>query len=519
MKKTIILIAALACLMTSCSDFLDENPDKSGNSVIYHIDQLDALMGDYEIYNNANNYLWNEMLFTSDDVEFNPYLYSKNLFSDKVYTVYSWNRDIFENEKTIESCSWTGTYKSMFVFNTVLDNLDKVEQTSPEVNNMIRGEALFGRAYFHFFGLVAFAKYDMDAMGIGYRDNVSPGVSPKRETVRYTLSRIDEDLDNAEKALSRAGRTEFEIKRNFRVTLPTVYAFRARVELYKGDYEKALKYAELALSKYNYLLDFKKEPLYEVFNEKGNDANMLDKDGNVVGVLPHYEMTLLLAKGQEQVSNYPEAYLPHCAGLYFSSRAMPMSESLYNLFDKENDERFKRFYGNNNVVTKFLSKMEKGFTYESQQNLKEWEYHTYVRFVNSSGSASKNFILAPTTAEMYLIKAECLARQSKISEAKAVMETLRATRFTTTESANKIGGTVEDVINERRREFAGVLRWYDIKRLNGKENANITIKRKVCSDPYDPTSEIIEIELKPNDSFYAFPIPFNQLNLMGWEQN
>lgn len=515
MKKYILSII-IASVFWGCKEFLDVIPDKSGSAIIYHMDQLDGLMGNAFMY-NGSSYIWTESIFASDDVEIPPYWYSKGGTSLISYGVSVWDSTYYVNG--IDAASWQSIYMNMFNFNTVLENLDKVIQTSPQKHDQIKGEALFGRAYFHFQALVMYSKYDLKAPGIGYKDNSFPPPSgvPSRETVEYTITRIEQDLNDAEIALTAAGRTTFEIRRNFRITLPTLNAFRARFELYRGNYDKALIAANAALTAYSVLLDVKTDPLYDIKNP--TSVNLLDASGAVVGKLPYYESTQVLAKGREMVDLYPEFYLPQTSDLYFSSRAVPMSESLYNLFDKQNDDRWKYFYNNNYNVVKSTGLVTGGFAYVHQQNMNPWEYHTYHRFVGGSSNSGKRFILGPTTAEMYLIKAECLARKSQTAEAKAALVTLRNTRFSSVSAASAITGTVQDVVDERRREFAGTLRWYDLKRLNGKENANITIKKKRHTMLTDLTSPIIDVELKPNDPFYAIPIPFSQLVLMGWQQN
>lgn len=511
-----IIIAILAFSVISCTDFLDVNPDKSGNASIYHMDQLNALLSKSDMY-RSGQYTWIESVFASDDCEITPHFYLRGGIGDLPYGVSNWNRTDYE-QPSVEACSWQCSYKNMFVFNTILEYLDKVEQTTTTDKEMIRGEALFGRAYAHFFALVAFTRYDSNAPGIGYKTSTNPLDIPARMTVAYTMDKIAEDIKNAEAALTAAGRTTFELKRNFRVTLPTLYAFKARFELYKGNYEVALDAANKALAGHSTLLDFKNDPLYEIKNPSNTD--ILDANGNKTGKkLEYYEMTKLLNEGQRAVAEYSEFYLPHVTDVYFANRVIPISKSLYNLFDRENDERWKRFYNNNYDIVKVGAISKAGFTYEDQQKLEPWEYHTYHRFVNSSGSSGKYYILGPTTAEMMLIKAECLARAGKTGDAQIVLQKLRTTRFTTVETANKIGGSVQDVLDERRREMTSVFRWYDIKRLNGKENANISITKRRYSVLTDLQSPIITSTLAPNDPFYAWPLSPTQITLMGWENN
>ena len=454
----------------------------------------------------------------SDDVEVSPYFYSK-IKNSEIYQLSFWDKNFLATGGNIQSCTWNGSYKQLFTFNTVLEYLDKVVQTTPEMKEQVRGEALFGRAYFHFFALVNYCKYDMSAPGIGYRDNTNPPPSgiPDRETVEYTVSRIRQDIKESEEALKKAGRTEFEIKRNFRITLPTLYAFKARFELYMGDYDAAFDAADKALAGYNVLLDFKNDPMYE--RTKSYSIDVLDQEGNATGeTIDCYEMSQLLNEGNTAIAEYPELYLPHITDVFYGDKSIPMSESLYNLFDKENDARWLYFYNNNYIPCNESSFSTGGFDVEEQKNLKEWERHTYLRFA-ASWMSGKYFLLGPTTAEMYLIRAECYARKGETGKAKEDLVTLRKTRFMNDASASDIEGTVQNVIDERRREFAGVLRFYDLKRLNFGEDANITVTRKKHQDIYDFDSQIIEVSLKPDDSFYAIPVPAAELKLMGWEQN
>src|SRR5690606_20702313 len=144
--------------------------------------------------------------------------------------------------------------------------------------------------------------------------------------------------------------------------------------------------------------------------------------------------------------------------------------------------------------------------------------HAYIRFASSAGSSGKYYILGMTTAEMYLIKAECLARDGKPGDAATVLRTLRRTRFTTNESADAIGGSLQEVLDERAREMSELWRIFDIKRLNGAENAGIKIVRHVLTDPSNLGSEKV-IEILPNDKRYAIPFDLTQVLLMKWEQN
>lgn len=517
MKIHIFLVAFLALGWAGCDDFLDENPDKSGNATIYHIDQLDALLSNYRIYNGGDSYTWTETLFMCDDCECSPELYKLLTFSDNAYGASIWDLSTLQSV-TFQRLSWQSCYEPMFTFNTILEYADIVEQTTPEMNAMVKGEALFGRAYFHFMALVAFCRYDLESPGVGYKTDTYPNSIPARETVGYTLEKIREDLNKAEALLTQAGRTSFEHERNFRVTLPTLQAFRARLELYFGNYKEAYDAADNALKGHNTLVKFfEDDELYEIKNPL-NVAVVDDNEVATGDTIRYYEMTELLSRGGEAFVMNEEYYLVHKIGLYTANRSLPISESLYNLFDRENDERWIHFYNNNYLIGKELGR-SRTIKKSVLDKLKPWEYHVYLRFVPSSGSSEKNYPMGMSTPEMILIKAEYLARNGQEGDAQKLLQELRSYRFRSQEAANNIGGKVQDVLDERRRELTASMRWYDLKRLNGKENANITLTKQRISDLSDKNSTPVEVQLKPNDPLYALPIPPEEAILMGWQQN
>lgn len=513
MKYKSILLALLLVMAESCS-FLEVTPDKSGNATINTMEQLYQLMGNAGFYNDVN-YIWSENLLFTDDVEVSPYLYKK-IGNAKLYQVATADRKFLRYDPSMVETTWDGIYSNMFTFNVVLDNLDRVEQSTPAVREQVRGEALFNRAYFHFFGLVNYCAYDMDAPGIGYKDNTlaAPEGLPSRETVAYTVRHIREDLENAEKALIASGRTKFEPDRNFRVSLPALYAFKARFELYLGNYDAALEAAGKALKGHSSLSAFAKDPMYAKAVQKSYD--ILDKDGKPTGEKIEYKdfSTDLNAMfgGYTFFLEYEELYLPHFTIDKFGNVLHPMSKSLYDLYDKTNDARWKCFYDNNYTVS-LGSFSNEGFDFEEQSQLKEWERHTYLRF-NVYGN--RVLVIGPTTAEMYLIQAECHARKGDAAKAKECLVTLRKSRFTDETVAGKIEGTVGEVLDERRREFAGVLRFYDLKRLNFKENANITFSKKVFQDMYDTESPVVDKLFPADMETYTFPIPESERIMMGW---
>ncbi|MCD8185697.1 MAG: RagB/SusD family nutrient uptake outer membrane protein [Rikenellaceae bacterium] len=522
MKKIVLYtVMLLGSVLTGCSDFLDKTPNKSGSAYIYHMDQLEGLIGNPSNYRTG--YCWSEAILRGDAVEYSSYYVVRTAASGDSYYVWAWDNEFLETGNMV-ACTWTPVWNNIYTFNTVLEYMDQVEQTTPSIRKQAEGEALFGRAYYHFIALVQYALWDETAPGIGYRTNTAADDIPARETVGYTLERIYADLDAAQEALTAVDRTVFQKERNFRPTVPTVQALRARIALYRGNYDSALANATAALNAYDVLLDFQHEELYQ---PDLYDIHVLDPTNTAITETIQYKfLTRLMTDGGEKFWKYDEFLLSHYSDLYFYNRNLPISQSYYDLFDHKHDARWKTFYDNNYIVYQRLHQTieidgvetARCFTWEDQQGTPEANRHVYLRFSSSTGSSGKYYILGLTTAEMYLIQAECLARVNRTEEAAEVLRTLRRTRFTDMEAAENIGGSVQEALDERAREMSELWRFYDIKRLNGAEKANISITRTVLTSPTDIHSTQTLV-IAPDDPRWAIPIDNQQLILMGWEQN
>ena len=539
MKTKITLLAALFGMigLGACSDFLDETPNKSGSAYIYHMDQLYGLMGSTDLYFSSNpsytswgvtsNYLC-ESLPLTDAVEYDPeyYVYGLKSGAAEIYDIYSWGSEQLLDIQYTMGITWTPSWERIFRCNTVLENLDEVVQTTEAIRNQVEGEARFGRAYYHFLLLTQYCLWDEEAPGIGYRESSDSDGIPDRQTVAYTLSHINEDLDLAEQKLREAGRTEFDFEHNFRPTVPTVQAFRARVALYRGDYETAMQNASAALEAHNTLVTFKDDPEYELFPYQ-NIYLLNETKTEVVDTIHTYMMTNLTNRGAEVIPEYEELFLPSMtAGNYYGTN--PISEKFYNLWEREHDARWIHFYSARMPLTSAFGIVKSDtlivgteitflypcIDYETQQWLKPWHGYGYMRFnCNYSGS-----ILGMTTAEMYLIKAECEARAGNSAAAAEELKTLRRTRFYDMAAAENIGGSVQEVLDERFREMGDFFRFYDIKRLNGAENAGIHITREILTDPTDINS-VTTLDIAPDDPRWALPFYRYEAERMGWEQN
>ncbi|GAB2842620.1 RagB/SusD family nutrient uptake outer membrane protein [Ferruginibacter profundus] len=133
------------------------------------------------------------------------------------------------------------------------------------------------------------------------------------------------------------------------------------------------------------------------------------------------------------------------------------------------------------------------------------------------GSYSQSGLLFTgiATDELYLVKAECLARAGNITEAMAVLNSLMVTRWKTGTfvpfAAADAATALNTILKERRKELIfRDLRWTDLKRLNRDPATRQVVQRNLNG---------VDYFLRPDENRYALPIPASVIALTGMMQN
>ena len=266
-KLLLILNICFLLLFSSCNDFLAENPNKSGNDPIMEVNQLDGLLNSVFLSKSAGN-VWMGTFFACDDSDISPELYKVHTSLNTRVALGVWDKKTYEN---LFSNSWNSLWDDMFRINTIIEYAPNV---TGDLNlcKKVGAEAKFHRAFLHFLGVVEFCLHPSinngENLGLGYRDNTNGETKLYRRTVKYTIDRIIQDLTEAESELKEIGLTNFDVSTNWRITIPTVQAFRARVELYiaktQEDFDRAASYAEKALQAYNTMVNIATDPLFNI---------------------------------------------------------------------------------------------------------------------------------------------------------------------------------------------------------------------------------------------------------------
>lgn len=371
--------------------------------------------------------------------------------SESERRIYIWEKDhVFP----IWPNQWSYAFQPLFIVNTVLNNVKNV--TSSNIDNLknVEGQALFHRAKeFSHIAYIWSLAYDPATANTDLGIPLRLTSDFNEPSVRASVQETyDRILLDLKKAASLLPVTQIHVMRPSKAA---AYGLLARVFLSMRLYDMAGKYADSALQLNDILLDY----------------NTVDP--SPARPFPKFNPEVVF---YTFAGNFP---------ILSNSRAK-IDSNLYQSFE-ENDLRKLIFFRNNNNGTY-------GFK------------GTY-----SGGTGGFTGI---ANDEIYLIKAECLARDNKVEEAMNTLNALLIKRWKTGTfiplSAANASEAINIILLERRKEliYRG-LRWMDIKRLN-KEGAGITLKRVLDGNVYI---------LPPNDLRYALALPEDLLEISGIQQN
>lgn len=453
-----VFIVVFITLINSCKkDLLNE---KSTTDIVQP-NTLDDMIGllENQIFISTASEL---AIMSADEFEYRDYNTWKELNRVVDRNSYIWSSDLYGDQNFIEE--WSKPFKAIFYTNIVISALEKIPLNHDNIEkyNFTKGWAYFNRAYnFYILASTFCIGYDSQtaANDLGLPLKISPNIDVimQRSTLKETYDQIFQDLDIAMQLLDKYPTV---IDKKNQPSLAAVYAFQARMYLNMREYKKAELAADNCLALHSSLIDFNniKLPSSRPFPLTNNEV--MYAAGTVAafsGVLTSTTNTRII-----------------------------INESLLNLYEPE-DLRFKIFFLNG-TGGKVMNRNYLGFG-----------------FYGFAGLA---------TDEVYLIKAECVARRGDFDASMKVLNKLLINRFPASNFIPKQATSQQQafdiVINERRKELVWRgARWEDLKRLN-KEGANITITRVLNGVTYS---------LLPNDPKYVFPIPSGEIALSGIAQN
>lgn len=351
--------------------------------------------------------------------------------------------------------NWGEIFKMIYASNIILYELGNLSDGTLSERDDIKGQALFFRAFGFYTLAQAYCRaYNSNTstkdLGLPLRLTAGLEENLTRSTVEETYQRIIADLTEAAQLLP---------VRQGTVNHPgklSCYALFSRLFLSMREYEKAKQYAQRYLEISGGLLDY----------------NTLDVSASPGIPLENVENAFLA---------YGDWLIPSQGQLIL------VDSSLLSSYDAD-DLRKQIFFVYNEDSTAYFKGSYSGYGFDSYFGL--------------------------ATDEIYLIRAECRAREDDVDGAMEDLNGLRIMRYKTGSyipvSAADQHEAVQLIIEERKKEliFRGT-RWSDLRRLN-IEGAEIKLERVISGQTYS---------LPPNDNRWVWLLPQNAIKLSNLEQN
>lgn len=435
-------------MLTGCNDFLDIKP--KGEKIPTTVSDYETLLN-YESVQKVSDtypaYLTDDVFLP--DVAEGTATPGLNSVDQSIRNLYLFKKEVFGDAQ--DDGFWFASYNRIYYYNTVIDNIMDADGSDEQQKLSIRAEALISRALEYLYLVNGYAKYydvrtaESDP---GVPLILDEDISKKnlvRASVKDVYAQIQSDLQTALPNLP------MQAKGNaFRASKAAGYGVLAKMYLYMGNYAEALKAANAVLEMNNSLLDLKKYAVVKAQSSIGRT--------NV----------------PQDIDNPENIYIKFAPYVYGLSSKVFGSDELISLFS-EDDMRLQVYFTKNfrNIPT---------------------DKYVWAPYLRAN--------LAVSSPEIYLIAAECEAREGSIERAIALINKLRDNRIknNTDIVATDRNDALQKVLEERRRELAmsGMVRYIDLKRLNQDSQSAKTVTHVTSEGTFT---------LEPNSPLYVLPIP------------
>ncbi|MDR3008103.1 SusD family protein [compost metagenome] len=457
--KTLAAAFSTLIVFSACDKYLDITP-KGSQLVSTAQDYYDLVAYPNRGYpiNNFQYLVDDQYMKESNVIGLTPNINTINfLFQEQEDRVARLNGSNFYNQ----------CYKYIAQWNMIISLVDE-STGDTALKGLAKAEAKMLRAFDYFHLINVYAKaYDATTAtqdgGVCIMDKYDLEATPVKSTVQQVYDFIQKDIEEALPYLQEKPSNPYH------PSLAFAYALKAKVHLFKREIAAAQAAAEKALQLNGQLVDLVQ---YEKLGGPSVVPMIAENNPEV--------LSFMYVTGYNEM-NYGYSYM--------------LSPELTGMFDKE-DKRFSLFYTKSNAS--FLD-IGAGASY---YNVK------YTAFFFPT--------VGLKTPELYLMLAECYARQGQFANAVNMLNTLRKTRIEGDKAILAVPATRKEVmdlvINERRRELPiGFHRFFDLKRFNLEPDYAKTLVR--VFPIVNKTVEQKTYTLAPNSRMYIIPFPLDVMKL------
>ncbi|MCG9793083.1 RagB/SusD family nutrient uptake outer membrane protein [Flavobacterium algicola] len=224
MKKKIITLIALSSILSfnSCSDFLDTEPTSITLETYFNNEfELNTFLnGVYDPMNSTNFYSSNYQMIMAQSTDESYNRSGVTGSTVGTYTALPSNTDL--------SNFWNTLYVGINRANTLLENIDKVPDLTPERKNIFLGETRFLRAYYLFIATQCFGDVPLRTNSVTTPADTHIAFTTQKEVYDFVIA----EMTAAEQLLSKQTPTTIVPYQSGRVTNTTVQGILARACLY-----------------------------------------------------------------------------------------------------------------------------------------------------------------------------------------------------------------------------------------------------------------------------------------------
>ncbi|MND61687.1 SusD family protein [compost metagenome] len=418
MKKInpiIVLILLSGILLSSCEKYLDVIP--KGKKIPQNIADFEAFIQNPDMHFND---MTTPVQLTNEFYTNSAAINAVNLTSINFNWIEDKSRvDFLESDE-----AYNNAYKGIYYSNLIIDGVPDAIDGTPEQKDALIAQAKTLRAMSYFFLVNRYAKHYNAASAstdLAVPLNLKPDFEqvPPQVTVKEIYDLILSDLNSSVAALPAKS------KNSYCPNKATGYGMLARTYLFMKDFDKALTNANLALGQSDVLFDMVK---YYQDNKKTIDATANP-------TLPKIDFL------------NPENYL-----FRFGSTS----------------NKIQGLFVTGSIPAKDSVRFEPGDTrYRINFKPRKVGADTICNFFRADDFNGGGM----RSPEMYLTKAECLARKGQFTEAMTLVNTLRKKRIIPELYADLSATTEEQAMvyirRERNNEFFGTgMNYWDLRRFN-----------------------------------------------------
>ncbi len=416
MKNKIINLmiwAAIPLFLLSCEEFTEVDLPQSqlsGEAVFQNTATANAALADLYARLRENGFVSGKSLSGtvlmanySDDLDF----YGNDTGSEQ------FNKHIITPANSHLYQLWNNGYSQIYAANALIEGVQNSTSITGEAHDRLIGEALFVRAYIHFYMTNLFGSIPY-ITNTNYNVNASVGKILQPQVYTSILN----DLAQAESLLPLGYPTADRVRINKGVAM----ALQSRVNLYAGNWTDAEAFATATINDPDYLW----QPNPELAFLKDSPSIIWSLHPGVAGLNTYDARTFAISDGPPIKPS--------------------LSYNLYNAFE--------------------AGDLRKTLWVKTATDGTDNYYQAFKYKQESITAASEEFTILFRLEEQYLIRAEARAHLGNISGAQADLNMTRNRAGLPNTTAASEDQLLTAILNERRFEFFTEQshRWLDLKR-------------------------------------------------------